>query len=57
MSTQWRIGMSGATGLDYTTLTQVMRMCGVKAANRADVFADVRTLEDAALETMREAKK
>lgn len=57
MSTQWRIGMAGPTGLDYTALAHTMRLCGVKAADRASVFAEVRTLEDAALETLRAAKK
>lgn len=57
MSTQWRIGMAGPTGLDYNALPHVMRLSGVSRANQADVFADLRTLEDAALATLREAKK
>lgn len=57
MATQWRIGMSGATGLDYAALPYVMRNCGVKQADRASVFDDVRALEDAALEKMRKNKK
>jgi len=56
MSTQWRVGMSGATGLDYAALPGVMRLIGVSAAERADVFDDIRIMEDAALGKMREDK-
>lgn len=57
LSTQWRTGMNGATGLDYNALPVVMRMTGVMQADRAAVFEDVRTLEDAAMEIMREVQK
>lgn len=57
MATQWRIGANGATGLDYNAMPFVMRANGVTAADRADVFDDVRTLEDAALATIRKNKK
>ncbi|MGZ9713899.1 DUF1799 domain-containing protein [Glaciimonas sp. GNP009] len=53
MSTQWRVGMAGATGLDYTALPHVMRLVGVLPKERADVFNGIRTMEDVALETMR----
>lgn len=53
MSTQWRVGMAGATGLDYGALPVVMSLAGVPAAERAGVFESIRVLEDAALETMR----
>ena len=49
MGTQWRVGMAGATGLDYAALPVVMRLVGVPAADRADVFDAIRTMEDAAL--------
>jgi len=52
MSTQWRSGMSGATGLDYTALPVVMDLEGVKVDNRQQVFRDVRTMEQEALRTM-----
>jgi len=55
--TQWRSGMSGATGLDYSALPVVMKMCGVSAKDRTEVFHDVRTMEDAALALMREKQK
>lgn len=57
MSTQWRVGPGGATGLDYGVLPQVMRMVGVAAKDRADIFNDVRTMEAEALEMMRVTKK
>ena len=57
MSTQWRVGMNGATGLDYNALPSVMKLVGVPKKSRASVFDDVRTLEDSAMETMKKAKK
>jgi hypothetical protein len=56
MSTQWRSGFAGPTGLDYNALPVVMRLAGVPAGERSEVFDALRVLEDAALETMR-AKK
>lgn len=53
MGSQWRYGMAGATGLDYSALPVIMHMRGVKPADRAEVFDDVREMEDEALETMR----
>lgn len=57
MSTQWRTGMNGATGLDYNALPFVMRMVGVEASDRAGVFDDIRTMEQAALCAMHEDKQ
>ncbi len=54
MSTQWRCGMAGATGLDYNALPTVMRLSGVPRAEWPHVFESIRVLEDAALETMRQ---
>ena len=53
MSTQWRTGMSGATGLDYGALPAVLRMTSVPRAEWPEVFESIRVLEDAALEVMR----
>ena len=52
MSTQWRTGMSGATGLDYNALPVVMRFGGVPLADRSTVFEEMRIMEDAALTQM-----
>ncbi|MCP9269844.1 DUF1799 domain-containing protein [Xenorhabdus sp. XENO-1] len=50
MRTQWRVGMNGATGLDYTPLNQVMDYLSIK--DRATVFNDIRVMEVKALELM-----
>lgn len=52
MSTQWRYGFGGPTGLDYSGLAFVMDMVGVIPIDRPEVFDGVRTMEDAALEHM-----
>ena len=56
MSTQWRVGMSGATGLDYGALPGVLRMSGIARKDWAEVFEGVRVMEDAALQVMQKAK-
>lgn len=50
MATQWRMGFAGPTGLDYAALPFVMRMIGVPASERQDVFEGFRTMENAALD-------
>ncbi|AOM40168.1 DUF1799 domain-containing protein [Xenorhabdus hominickii] len=50
MRTQWRVGMNGATGLDYSPLNQVMDYLNIK--DRATVFNDIRVMEVKALELM-----
>ncbi len=50
MGTQWRIGMNGATGLDYSALKPVMDLLNIE--DRATVFSDVRTMELKALALM-----
>ncbi|TCL26812.1 uncharacterized protein DUF1799 [Azotobacter chroococcum] len=57
MDTQWRVGMSGPVGLDYSALEPVMRLQGVKKRARQDVFAAVRIMEAEALRVMREQAK
>lgn len=54
MSTQWRSGFSGATGLDYSALPAVLRMTGMARKDWPQIFDDLRILEDAALTQMRE---
>lgn len=49
---QWRIGMGGATGLDYTALPFLFGLHGVKRRKQMDVFQCLRILEDEALTTM-----
>jgi hypothetical protein len=57
LSTQWRIGMSGATGLDYAVLFAVMDLHGIAQTDRRERFDELRTLERAALEVMSEQAK
>lgn len=56
MATQWRVGMAGATGLDYAAMPVVMDMIGVGRKNRPDVFESVRIMEEEALITWAEHK-
>ena len=56
MMTQWRFGAAGPTGLDYTALPIVMRMRQVERTARAEIFDDVRIMERAALQAMRERR-
>lgn len=53
MLTQWRVGVRGATGLDYGPLPGVLRMMGVPRKDWPDVFDGIRVMEDAALEQIR----
>ena len=55
--TQWRVGMGGATGLDYAALPVCMDMVGVDAADRPGVFNDIRVMEAEALAEMREQRE
>ncbi len=55
---QWRTGMGGATGLDYSAVPVVMDMVGVKGKRRRrEVFRDVRVMEKEALRTWRRTGK
>lgn len=57
MGTQWRVGMNGPTGLDYGVLPGVMRLCGIRPAQRFELFVVVREMEGAALNIMNERTK
>ena len=52
MGTQWRVGMSGATGLDYGVLPSVFDMYGI--TDQKEAFIDMQIMENEALKTMRE---
>lgn len=54
VGTQWRVGAGGATGLDYTAVLAVIRSLRLPRARADELFADVRIMERAALEKMRE---
>ena len=53
LSTQWRIGMAGATGLDYMAIPVTLRLQGIPRAEWQQLFEDIRTMEAAALLAMR----
>lgn len=52
MSTQWRVGPGGAVGLDYNVLPWVLQQIGLN--DEPDIFADLRIMEMAALNEMRQ---
>lgn len=56
MSTQWRTGAMGATGLDYNALPAVMRLAGLPRAEWPDAFEGVRIMEAEALKIMGERR-
>lgn len=57
METQWRIGMAGATGLDYAALPAVLDLMEVPPSERYDLFADLRVMEGHALDLLRKKAK
>jgi len=56
MSTQWRTGFSGRTGLDYCALPSVMNLLGFPKKIRNSLFQDVIVMETEALLVMSEEK-
>ncbi|HHR6043254.1 TPA: DUF1799 domain-containing protein [Providencia alcalifaciens] len=52
MSTQWGVGMNGATGLDYSVIPNVLELLNIK--NKATIFDDLRVMELKALELINE---
>jgi hypothetical protein len=55
VATQWRIGMGGPTGLDYNVLFRVLDSKGLSADDWELSFGDIRIMESAALEAMRQS--
>jgi hypothetical protein len=56
MGTQWRTGMGGPTGLDYSALPHVMRLLEIPKNLRNSLFQDLRVMEAEALLIMSESK-
>lgn len=54
VSSQWRYGMNGPTGLDYTACEATARMLGYKKKQVLDMFPDLMVMENEALTTIRE---
>ncbi len=57
METQWRIGMSGPTGLDYAALPAVLKMMDIGRKRHAYVFEGLRVMEEQALEEMQRLRE
>lgn len=57
LSTQWRVGMGGATGLDYSVIPSVGKMLGYKKKDVNAMFPDIQVMENEALITMGENRK
>lgn len=52
LSTQWRIGMAGPTGLDYGAIPAVLRLQRVPRAEWSSLFEDIQVMERQALKAM-----
>lgn len=50
--TQWRTGMGGPTGLDYTALAALFELHDVPRDERPQLLADIQVMEEAALVEM-----
>jgi hypothetical protein len=57
LMTQWRVGVNGATGLDYNVIPAVGKMMGYKQKQINEMFADIQLMENEALITLRENQK
>jgi hypothetical protein len=49
VSTQWRMGLGGASGLDYGVLFSLMDRMGIAPADQVQLLQDVRAIELEAL--------
>lgn len=56
MSTQWRTGAIGATGLDYGALPAVLRLRAIPKAEWPDLFEQLQIIESEALTIMSEKR-
>ena len=52
ISTQWRVGMGGPTGLDYTALFARMERLKFDDQTHERLFQDIRVIESEALKIM-----
>lgn len=55
MQTQWRVGMNGRTGMDYSALDAVWPLVGIRRRDRTRVFQEFRIIEIGALNEMNKA--
>lgn len=54
LSTQWRVGAGGPTGLDYTAVLAYMRTLRLPREQADELFSDIQTMEAEALAVMAE---
>lgn len=57
LSTQWRVGASGPTGLDYNVMPALMRMKGITRSEWPATLENIQVMEDKALSIMHENQK
>jgi len=50
--TQWRVGMNGRIGLDYSVIQDVLKLLGIKRKKWEEIFHSIRVMEDEALVTI-----
>ena len=55
MLTQWRVGMAGATGLDYAALPAVLSLLDLRPER--ELFDSIRIMESAALQVMSDGRQ
>lgn len=55
LSTQWRLGQGGPSGLDYTAIPATASILGIKRRYLNDIFPDLRVMEVEALAVMAES--
>ncbi|MBX8534531.1 DUF1799 domain-containing protein [Pseudomonas cichorii] len=54
LSTQWRVGMGGASGLDYSVVPFTAQMLSIHRRDLPGIFPDLRVMEVEALAVMAE---
>lgn len=58
LTTQWRISDMGYFfGLNYPAVESVLNMMGFNRKRKAEIFEDIRIMENAALEVLNKEKK
>lgn len=57
LSTQWRVGAAGPTGLDYNVLPALMRMKAIPRSDWPATLENIQVMEDKALSIMHEKSK
>lgn len=56
LQTQWRVGMGGPTGLDYTAIPPVLELYEIPPSDRRRLFDDLRVMEAEALKVFADGR-